>query len=141
MAQAQTFAITDLLGGQIKKCKIQRFNSDNAISISRCANAGAMRLANLRPTRRWKAGRVPRKSGCNPNLMTISWPAARIARPFGRIKSVRRRRCVRRERVRPACENLRPDRRVTSGSCCETRFGAVSTAHWPAATNASNARN
>ena len=30
---------------------------------------------------------------------------------------------------------------TTSGRCCETRFGAVSTAHWPAATDASNARN
>jgi hypothetical protein len=35
------------------------------------------------------------------------------SRPFGRIKSARRRRCVRRDRVRPACENLRPDRRVS----------------------------
>jgi hypothetical protein len=31
--------------------------------------------------------------------------------------------------------------RTTSGKCCETRFGAVSTAHWPAATDASNAGN
>jgi hypothetical protein len=30
---------------------------------------------------------------------------------------------------------------TTSGRCCETRFGAVSTAHWPAATDASNAGN
>jgi tripartite-type tricarboxylate transporter receptor subunit TctC len=61
-------AIADLLGGQVEKCKISRFNGDNAISISRCANAGAMRLANLRPTRRWKAGRVPRS-------ISKRWPA------------------------------------------------------------------
>jgi hypothetical protein len=61
-------ALTDLLGGQVEKCKISRFNGDNAISISRCANAGAMRLANLRPTRRWKAGRVPRS-------ISKRWPA------------------------------------------------------------------
>jgi hypothetical protein len=77
-------ALTDLFGGPVEKCKISRINGDNAISISRCANAGAMRLANLR---RWKAGRVPRKSGCNPNLMTMSWPAARIAPPAHRTRA------------------------------------------------------
>jgi tripartite-type tricarboxylate transporter receptor subunit TctC len=52
-------AIADLLGGQVKKCKISLCNSDHALPISRRANAGAMRFANVRPIRRWKAGRVP----------------------------------------------------------------------------------
>jgi Tripartite tricarboxylate transporter family receptor len=68
-------ALTDLLGGQIKKCDISLRHSDIALPIFRRANTGAMRFANLRLTRRWKAGRVPRKSSCNPNLMTIRRPA------------------------------------------------------------------
>jgi tripartite-type tricarboxylate transporter receptor subunit TctC len=52
-------AVTDLLGGQVKKCKISLCHSDLALPISRRANAGAMRFANVRPIRRWKAGRVP----------------------------------------------------------------------------------
>jgi tripartite-type tricarboxylate transporter receptor subunit TctC len=41
-------ALADLLGGQVEKCKISRWNSDNSLSISRRANAGAMRFANVR---------------------------------------------------------------------------------------------
>jgi tripartite-type tricarboxylate transporter receptor subunit TctC len=52
-------ALNDLIGGQVKKCKISLCNSDHALPISRRANAGAMRFANVRPIRRWKAGRVP----------------------------------------------------------------------------------
>jgi tripartite-type tricarboxylate transporter receptor subunit TctC len=52
-------ALTDLLGGQVKKCEISLCHSDQALPISRRANAGAMRFANVRPIRRWKAGRVP----------------------------------------------------------------------------------
>jgi tripartite-type tricarboxylate transporter receptor subunit TctC len=52
-------ALRDLIGGQVKKCKISLCHSDQALPISRRANAGAMRFANVRPIRRWKAGRVP----------------------------------------------------------------------------------
>jgi tripartite-type tricarboxylate transporter receptor subunit TctC len=45
-----TPAITDLLGGQVKKCRISPCHSDLSLPISRRANAGAMRLANVRPT-------------------------------------------------------------------------------------------
>jgi len=50
-------ALTDLLGGQVKKCEILLCHSDLALQISRRANTGAMRFANVRPTRRWKGGR------------------------------------------------------------------------------------
>ncbi len=43
-------ALTDLLGGQVKKCRISLCHSDLALPISRRANDGAMRLANVRPT-------------------------------------------------------------------------------------------
>jgi tripartite-type tricarboxylate transporter receptor subunit TctC len=44
-------AYPDLLGGQVKKCKISLCNSDQMLPISRRANAGAMRFANVRPIR------------------------------------------------------------------------------------------
>jgi glutathionyl-hydroquinone reductase len=40
-----------LIGGQVKKCTISLCNSDQALPISRRANAGAMRFANVRPIR------------------------------------------------------------------------------------------
>jgi hypothetical protein len=46
-----------------------------------------MRLANLRPTRRWKGWAGAPKVGLHPNLMTISWPAARIAPPAHRTRA------------------------------------------------------
>jgi hypothetical protein len=78
-------AIADLLGGQINKFEISLRYSDIALPIFRRANTGAMRFANLRLIRRWKAGRVPRKSSCNPNLMTIRRPAARIDNALARL--------------------------------------------------------
>jgi tripartite-type tricarboxylate transporter receptor subunit TctC len=44
-------ALNDLIGGQVKKCTISLCNSDQALPISRRANAGAMRFANVRPIR------------------------------------------------------------------------------------------
>jgi tripartite-type tricarboxylate transporter receptor subunit TctC len=49
-------AVADLLGGQIKKFEISLRHSDIALPIFRRANTGAMRFANLRLIRRWKAG-------------------------------------------------------------------------------------
>jgi hypothetical protein len=52
-------AVTDLLGGQVNKCKISLCCGDQALPISRRANAGAMRSANVRAIRRWTDGRRP----------------------------------------------------------------------------------
>jgi tripartite-type tricarboxylate transporter receptor subunit TctC len=57
--RGEALAITDLLGGQVEKSKILLWHSDSRLSVSRRANAGTMRFANVRPTRRWKAGGYP----------------------------------------------------------------------------------
>jgi Tripartite tricarboxylate transporter family receptor len=58
-------ALTDLLGGQVNKCKISLCRSDQALPICRRANAGAMRPANVRAIRRWTAGRRPQSRAAN----------------------------------------------------------------------------
>jgi Tripartite tricarboxylate transporter family receptor len=70
-------AIADLLGGQVEKRNMSLWHSDQTLPIFRRANAGAMSFANVRPTRRRKAGRVPRKSS---NLMKLRRPSARRRR-------------------------------------------------------------
>jgi tripartite-type tricarboxylate transporter receptor subunit TctC len=41
-------AVTDLLGGQVNKCRILPYYSNCSLPISRCANTGAMRFAKMR---------------------------------------------------------------------------------------------
>jgi tripartite-type tricarboxylate transporter receptor subunit TctC len=55
-------ALNDLIGGQVKKCKISLCNSDQTLPISCRANAGAMRFANVRPTIAYAASYAERNS-------------------------------------------------------------------------------
>jgi hypothetical protein len=83
-------AIADLLGGQVKKCKISLCNSDHALPISRRANAsGAIRRTKSMWLRR-SSVTAASSAVHPPSTAPIAASSARTTSPFARAAALLR---------------------------------------------------